>query len=122
MSWVINQDGCGFRSALKQHFEAAHLPFHIAVEALDSELRLSLVARGMGIGLVTPVGLKHSPFQDKLKVVQTNDFNPAVRAWVVHRPPAGRLARPIKLFRDALDRELQSLIAGRGGKRIANSE
>jgi DNA-binding transcriptional LysR family regulator len=112
MSWVINQDGCGFRSALKHHFDAAHLPFHIAVEALDSELRLSLVARGMGIGLVTPIGLRQSPFRDKLKVVKAKDLSPAVRAWIVHRPPAGRLTRPIKVFRDALDQELQALIAG----------
>jgi len=36
MCWVINQDGCGFRRrALKRHFDAAHLPFHVAVEALD---------------------------------------------------------------------------------------
>ena len=112
MSWVINQDGCGFRGALKRHFDAAHLPFHVAVEALDSELRLSLVARGMGVALVTPIALKQSGFRNKLKVVRTPDFNPAVRAWVVHRPPAGRLARPIKAFRDALDRELQALIRG----------
>src|SRR4051812_19080420 len=112
MSWVINQDGCGFRGALKRQFDAAHLPFHVAVEALDSELRLSLVARGMGVGLVTPIALKQSPLRDKLKIVKTQDFNPAVRAWVVHRPPAGRLARPIKVFRDALDRELQALIRG----------
>jgi DNA-binding transcriptional LysR family regulator len=117
MPWVINQDGCGFRNALKHHFDVAHLPFHVAVEALDSELRLSLVARGMGVGLVTPIGLKQSPFRDKLKVVKTKDFSPTVRAWVVHRPPAGRLARPIKLFRDALDRDLQALIGGRDTKR-----
>jgi DNA-binding transcriptional LysR family regulator len=110
MSWVINQDGCGFRGALKRHFDAAHLPFHVAVEALDSELRLSLVARGMGVGLVTPIALNQSPLREKLKIIKTQDFNPAVRAWVVHRPPAGRLARPINLFRDALDRELQALI------------
>jgi DNA-binding transcriptional LysR family regulator len=111
LSWVINQDGCGFRNALKRHFDAAHLPFHVAVEALDSELRLSLVARGMGVGLVTPIGLKQSPLRERLKVVKVKDFNPAVRAWVVHRPPAGRLTRPIALFRDALNRELQALIA-----------
>jgi hypothetical protein len=35
-----------------------------------------------------------------------------VRAWVVHRAPAGRLERPIKLFRDGLVRELQALIGG----------
>jgi DNA-binding transcriptional LysR family regulator len=110
MSWVINQDGCGFRDALKRRFDAAHLPFNVAVEALDSELRLSLVARGLGIGLVTPIALKRSALRTKLKVVKMDDFNPAVRAWMVHRPPAGRLERPIKAFRDGLDRELQALI------------
>jgi DNA-binding transcriptional LysR family regulator len=109
MSWVINQDGCGFRDVLKRRFDAAHLPFSIAVEALDSELRLSLVARGVGVGLVTPVGLKRSAWRSKLKLVRVENFDPAVRAWMVHRPPAGRLARPIKTFRDALDDELQAL-------------
>jgi DNA-binding transcriptional LysR family regulator len=112
MSWVINQDGCGFRDTLKRRFDAAHLPFNVAVEALDSELRLSLVARGVGVGLVTPVGLKRSAFRDRLKPIRTRDFNPAVRAWIVHRAPAGRLARPINLFRDTLDRELHALLRG----------
>ncbi len=112
IGWVINQDGCGFRQALKRRFDAAHLPFNVAVEALDSELRLSLVARGLGIGLVTPIALKRSAFRDKLKQVKTLDFNPAVRAWIVHRAPAGRLARPIEVFRAALDRELQALMRG----------
>lgn len=112
MSWVINQDGCGFRDALKRHFDAAHLAFNVAVEALDSELRLSLVARGLGVGLVTPVALNRSALRNKLKRVPVRDFNPAVRAWMVHRPPAGRLAQPIKVFRDALDRELQAMVGG----------
>ena len=112
ISWVINQDGCGFRDTLKRRFDAAHLPFTIAVEALDSELRLSLVARGLGVGLVTPVGLKRSALRGKLKVVKVKNFSPAVRAWMVHRPSAGRLERPIRTFRDALDEELQALIRG----------
>ncbi|GGI22768.1 LysR family transcriptional regulator [Bradyrhizobium guangdongense] len=110
LSWVINQDGCGFRDTLKRRFDAEHLPFTVAVEALDSELRLSLVARGLGVGLVTPLALKRSAFRKQLKPVAARDFNPAVRAWLVHRPPAGRLARPINLFREGLDRELQALI------------
>ena len=36
MGWVMNQDGCGFRQTLKRQFEAAHLPFNVAVEALES--------------------------------------------------------------------------------------
>ena len=65
---------------------------------------------GLGVGLVTPIALKRSAFRDKLKPVAARDFNPAVRAWLVHRPPAGRLTGPINLFRDGLDRELQALI------------
>lgn len=109
MPWVMNQDGCGFRDALRRRFEAAHLPFNVAVEALDNELRLSLVTRGMGVGLVTPVGLKRSAFRDRLKPVTVRDFKPKVRAWMVHRPPAGRLEKPIRAFRDALEEELQTL-------------
>lgn len=112
MGWVMNQDGCGFRQTLKRRFDAAHLPFNVAVEALDSELRLSLVARGLGIGIATPVALKRSALRSRLKVVRVEGFEAAVRAWVVHRPPAGRLARPIEAFRVALDRELQALIRG----------
>jgi hypothetical protein len=55
---------------------------------------------------VTPVALKRSPLRSRLKTVKVEDFEPAVRAWVVHRPPAGRLAAPIKVFRDALIDEL----------------
>jgi DNA-binding transcriptional LysR family regulator len=110
--WVINQDGCGFRDTVRRRFEAAHLPFNVAVDALDSELRLSLVARGVGISLVTPFGLRRSAFRRQLKLVKVRDFKPKVRAWVVHRAPAGRLAKPIKAFRDRLDRELQALARG----------
>ena len=112
LSWVINQDGCGFRDTLRRRFDAAHLPFNVAVDALDSELRMSLVARGVGIGLVTPVGLKRSAFRSQLKQIKVRDFNPKVRAWLVHRAPAGRLVKPIKAFRDRLDRELQALARG----------
>ncbi|HLJ52446.1 MAG TPA: LysR family transcriptional regulator, partial [Rhizomicrobium sp.] len=63
LSWVINQDGCGFRDPVRRRFEAAHLPFNVAIDALDSELRLSLVARGVGVSLVTPFGLKRSAFR-----------------------------------------------------------
>jgi DNA-binding transcriptional LysR family regulator len=110
MSWVINQDGCGFRDALKRRFDATHLPFSVAVEALDSELRLSLVARRIGVGIVTPIGWKRSMFREKLKFIKVRDFNPAVRTWIVYRPQTGRLARPIKVFREALERQLQALM------------
>ncbi|HEV2502931.1 MAG TPA: LysR family transcriptional regulator [Mesorhizobium sp.] len=106
--WVMNETGCGFRTFIRRQFEAARLPFNVGVEALSADLRLSLVARGHGIGIVTPAALTGSPWQDRVEIIEVQDFRPQVRAWMLHRPPAGRLARPIAVFRDALLEGLQT--------------
>lgn len=105
--WVMNESGCGFRAFIRRSFEAAHLPFQVGVEAMSADLRLSLVARGHGIGIVTPAAFAGSPWRDAVEVVDSPEFRPQVRSWLLHRPPAGRLARPIALFRDTLIERLQ---------------
>jgi DNA-binding transcriptional LysR family regulator len=99
--WVMNESGCGFRSFLRRKFEAARLPFHVGVEVLGADLRLSLVARGLGIGIITPAALAGSPWRDQIVEIET-DYRPQVRAWVLHRPPAGRFTGPIASFAEAL--------------------
>ncbi|QPC91793.1 LysR family transcriptional regulator [Mesorhizobium sp. INR15] len=100
--WVMNENGCGFRAFIRHSFEAARLPFQVGVEALSADLRMSLAARGHGIGIVTPGAFAGSPWRDAVEIIDCPDFRPRVRAWLLHRPPAGRLSRPIALFRDAL--------------------
>lgn len=105
--WVMNENGCGFRSFIRHSFDAARLPFQVGVEAVSADLRMSLVARGLGIGVVTPAAFAESPWRDAVSVIDCVDFRPQVRAWMLHRPPAGRLSRPIALFREALEQELK---------------
>ncbi|WP_368621350.1 LysR family transcriptional regulator [Paraburkholderia sp. BR13444] len=100
--WVLNQDGCGMRSALSRALARAGLPFNIAVEAFGSDLQLSLVARQLGIGIVSPEVLARSPFRDVLQVIDVTDFESGVEVWLVHHPLPGRLVRPIALLRDSL--------------------
>jgi len=100
--WILNQDGCGFRCLMRRAFEGAHLPFRVGIEAPGSALRLSLAARGMGIAMVMPTALASSPDRERLKVIVAEDFQPRVRVWLVHRAPAGRLARPLAQFKTAL--------------------
>jgi len=100
--WIMNEGGCGFRAYLRQRFEAERLPFQVAIEALSADLRMSLVARGLGIGILTPSAFADSRWRDAVEVVEAVDFQPQVRAWMLHRPPAGRLAQPIATFRDGL--------------------
>ena len=100
--WVMNENGCGFRAFIRQSFEAARLPFHVGVEALSADLRMSLVARGLGIGVVTAAAFSESPWRGAVEVIASLDFRLQARSWLLHRPPAGRLSRPIAVFRDAL--------------------
>ena len=100
--WIMNEGGCGFRVYLRQRFEAERLPFQVAIEALSADLRMSLVARGLGIGILTPSAFADSRWRDAVEVVEAVDFQPQVRAWMLHRPPAGRLAQPIATFREGL--------------------
>ncbi|QIE26252.1 MULTISPECIES: LysR family transcriptional regulator [unclassified Caballeronia] len=100
--WVLNQDGCGMRSVLRRAIEAAGVPFNVAVEAFGSELQLSLVARGLGIGLVTPDMLERTAHRPALQVIETTDFRTGVDVWFVHGSIPGRLIRAIDLLRCSL--------------------
>jgi hypothetical protein len=46
--------------------------------------------------------LELSPLRDEVQIVEVVDFQPEVRAWLVHRPPAGRLAGPLALLGETL--------------------
>ena len=104
--WVVNESGCGFRDFVRHSFEAARLPFVVAVEALSSDLRMSLVARGLGIGVATPTALADSPWRETVEVVRPRAFSPRIRCWIIHRPPAGRLSQPIAVFASSVKDEL----------------
>jgi DNA-binding transcriptional LysR family regulator len=108
--WIINQDGCGFRSVIQRRFEQEHLPLRIGIEALSSDLRLSLVARGLGITLATRAAIESSPLRDALQIIPVQDFEPRVQAWIVRRPPVGRLVRPIECLTSALEAAIDAQV------------
>ncbi len=115
--WVLNQDGCGMRSALSRALGSASLPFDVAVEAFGSELQLSLVARGVGLGVVTPNVLEASPHRDRLEIVETPEFSGGLNVWLVHGTLPGRLMRPLSLLREALADALARTDARNGAAR-----
>uniref|UniRef100_UPI00374D9139 LysR substrate-binding domain-containing protein n=1 Tax=Undibacterium sp. TaxID=1914977 RepID=UPI00374D9139 len=81
-------------------------PFDIAVETSDAELQLSLVARGMGIGLVTAGSYTRSAFRDQIRVLTVPEFQNGINTWLIHARTPGRLAKPIARFRECLTEAL----------------
>jgi DNA-binding transcriptional LysR family regulator len=104
--WVLNHDGCSFRRALAEAFAARRRVLVPGVEVGGTELQLSLIARGHGVGMVLPRMLERSAFRDALRVVTIDDFRPVFTLWLVHSAHPGRLAAPIRCFRDALVAQL----------------
>ena len=109
--WVLNQDGCGMRSELGRAMAMAGLPFNVAVEAFGSELQLSLVARGLGVGLAAPEVLARSPHAKMLQVLDVPEFQSGLNVWLAHGALPSRLARPVALMCDALVEKLAQDVA-----------
>ncbi|WP_420995231.1 LysR family transcriptional regulator [Cupriavidus sp. 30B13] len=120
-AWVLNQDGCGMRSVLRRALDAAHLPFNVAVEAFGAELQLSLVARGIGIGVVTPEVLARSAHRDAVQVLDVRGFQAGLTAWLLHAPLPRRLGAPLALLFDALRAEIATAQAGGSGARAPDA-
>lgn len=108
-SWVLNQDGCGLRSAIRLALEAQRQPFTMAVEAFGAELQLSLVARGVGIGITTPSALKRSAYRKQIRILPVPEFSNGMSVWLLHARglSSGRLAAPLVRFRNSLAEVLQ---------------
>lgn len=105
-AWVLNQDGCGLRRAIARSLDVAGLPFEVAVEASGTELQLSLVSRGVGVGIVTRASLERSPLRDAVRVLSIPGFHTGVSVWLVHAQETGRLTRPLDTLRSALAKVL----------------
>jgi DNA-binding transcriptional LysR family regulator len=105
--WVLSHDGCGMRLGLNRALGAAGLPFNLAVEAFGSELQLSLVARGLGIGLSTPDALRRSAYRESLREIEVTDFHSRVEVWFLHGTLPGRLVRPVEMLLDSLSGTLR---------------
>jgi len=107
LPWVLNQDGCSFRRVMRRALELQHLPFNIAVEVMSPELRLSLVARGLGLGITTGAALESSPLKAEIQILEVDGFDATFQGWLVHRPPAGRLTKPITCLVEGLSTAFQ---------------
>jgi DNA-binding transcriptional LysR family regulator len=88
--WVIDPECCGIRKPLEKALARAGLPFRVAVEMYGSEYQLSLISRGVGIGLGPVRVVQQSRYVDSLKLPRVKDFEPSAAIWVVQSAAAIR--------------------------------
>jgi hypothetical protein len=90
---------------------------HASFGGTNARSRLGFIARGaIAISaatapstLATRAAIESSPLRDALQVIPVQDFEPRVRAWIVRRPPVGRLVKPIECLTSALEAAIDVL-------------
>jgi len=94
-SWVINPNGCGFRSQLDRALSASGHSLDVAAQSWGTGLQLALIARGGGLGLVPERLIGESPHARALRILTVEDFRPALSVWLVRARHLGPFAAAV---------------------------
>jgi DNA-binding transcriptional LysR family regulator len=111
-SWVLNPQGCGFRSALQRAFDREHAHLNLRAEVQGYDLQLSLIARGIGLGLVPLARLKASPLRKQVKVVTARDFRLSVTPALAHGARHHRFGPVVEALARAIEKGRPTTYAG----------
>ena len=101
-AWVLSPDGCSIRCAVESAVLHRGLPFEIGVEAEGKELQLSLVAQGVGLGIVPTQVFHSSSYRRQLSVLRPKDFEPVQDLWLVFSKHIGRRAKVVQALGNIL--------------------
>ena len=96
--WVLNPDGCGLRAGLIRELQSQGLRLALNVETAGAQLQISLVAQGLGLGLVPRAALAASPWRDEVTILTLADFQPEVHLWLVPAQSVANLSQPLTFF------------------------
>ncbi len=100
--WVLQPEGCMYRSAMVQALAHHGLPLNVTVEAFDQTLLVGLVARGVGFGLA-PLGLiAATAGTDRVRALEVPGFALTVSVWLIRSRAAGRIGPVLDVLEDSL--------------------
>jgi len=104
--WILNPDGCGYRSLLTSLATSMRKTIRIVAEVQGASLQRELVAAGLGVGFV-PDAIARSWTSrraegEALVIVKPKGEPFAITAALISTATAQRLGRPIAALRSAL--------------------
>jgi len=81
--WVLNPDGCIFRSMVTRMLDRFGAPLRVAVEAHGVDLQLDLVARGAGLSLIPQPIVHRRHVQPQVHPFRIRDHDCRLEVWMV---------------------------------------
>jgi DNA-binding transcriptional LysR family regulator len=100
--WILNPDGCGVRAALKTALEQMGLRFRVAAEVHDFDLKVALIARGLGTGLLPARRLARHPQRRLLQRIRVpSNIRFELPVSFMRAPYLGRQTRAVDALEEA---------------------
>lgn len=93
-AWVLNPAPCSYRAALQRAFDRQKAVMTVAAEVMGYDLQRSLIARGVGLGLVPERRLATGSYR-RLRRLRISDFVLDGRIVMLQGMTPGRLAGAI---------------------------
>jgi DNA-binding transcriptional LysR family regulator len=106
--WVINPDGCGFRTQLDRALGELGHALEVSAEIWGHGLQLALIARGTGLGLVAQRLIKESPHAASVRIIDVHDFRPALNVWLTRTAAVGVNATALDVVAATVRRGLEN--------------
>jgi DNA-binding transcriptional LysR family regulator len=106
LPWIAKPRGTGTREVLEAFLAGNELPFELASEVRDENLQLSLVARGLGVALVTNRSARRHSRSRSLRVVKLTAQALKLDIMVVRGAYVGCLEPAIDMLAEHLSAKL----------------
>jgi DNA-binding transcriptional LysR family regulator len=101
--WVLNPRGCSFRQALQRALDRERGHLNLCAEVQGYELQMSLIARGVGLGLIPKSRWQSSPHRKDTRIIEPCDFRLLVTPAVVTREGHDRFRPIVDLLAAGID-------------------
>lgn len=105
-AWVLNPRDCSYRSALEAILDRHGLLARVAMEVVGRELQLSLIARGVGLGLCPMRGVPASPHAREVRILELDDVNIRVHVALICGPGTSDLTPAFETLSGAVEQAL----------------
>lgn len=109
--WVINPDGCGFRTQLDRSLVQLGHALEVSAQTWGHGLQLALIARGTGLGLVPRRLIMESPHVASLQIIDVDDFRPALNVWLMRTAAIGMHATAVDVVATTVRHRLEDAAA-----------
>ena len=93
--WILHPHGCGYRALLERAHHQLGVRMKVVAQVYERDLRLSLIARGVGLGIATPRTIAASPLRRRLRVVEVAEFSPLSRLTLFYPESLGPLTAAV---------------------------